>query len=628
MRGLLLFIYSFLLFQHTKMVAQDNTCKCVSGEKQFKQIDTLFEQKEYDKGADVLATIPTNSNACKLEKLCCQLQFSLAKNKMEKADSIVEILQHSGIPKSCTEINMHYHFQFGNYLIKKEKNDEAMQQFILVKELAEQIKDTLFQIKGISRIAYVFNKMQQPGKAIEYDYMAVHLAEKINNQKIVLNIYTNIQARFGVWYDITEDPKYLDSVRKIATPTLLLAKKLNRKFEISQTYSVLAGVAYLEGKYNKGLLLCDSGLTFLDRNKEFRQIHSLFTKKCDLYISLKDYTRAKQYADSSFKYATLENNILSLAYIYERMYEIAKLQGNYSGALSYHEKFVGIRDSIRTVEKTEKINELEQKYNKAQNEKTIKELSQAKQIASLRNKIYIAGIILALLIIFLIIIYNRQQTLKSKQENMEIEQRLNRARMNPHFFFNTLNSLQTFSMQENKDSKVARYLSKYAKIMRETLESTYKEMNTIEQEVDYLSNYLDIQKLRYPEKFEYHIEVDETVEPAETYVPSMIIQPFIENSIEHGLNTSIEKGIIELNISSKNNRLVVKITDNGTGFTTDKKARAYPSRATQIIKDRLLLLNKKYKTDATYEIGKGENGTGTSVKIILPLIHTHEGFDN
>lgn len=628
MRRLLLFVYSFLLFQQQEIIAQDITCKCVSGEQKFKQVDTLFEQKEYDKAADVLAKIPTNTNSCKLEGLCYQLQFSLAKNKMEKADSLVEILQHSEIPKNCIEITMHYHFQLGNYFIKKEKNDEAMQQFILVKELAEQIKDTLFQIKGISRIAYVFNKMQQPEKAIEYDYMSLHLAEKINNQKIALSIYTNIQARFGVWFDITQDPKYLDSVRKIAIPTLQLAKKLNRKFEISQTYSVLSGVAFLEGKYEKGLILCDSGLMFLDRNKEFRLTHSLFTKKCDLYIALKDYKKANQYADSSLRYATLENSVLSLAYIYERMYEIAKLQGDFSSALSYHEKFIKIRDSVRTIEKTEKINELEQKYNKAQNEKTIKELSQAKQIASLRNKIYIAGIILALLIIFLIIIFNRQQTLKSKQENMEVEQRLNRARMNPHFFFNTLNSLQTFSMQENKDSKVARYLSKYAKIMRETLESTYKEMNSVEQEVDYLTNYLDIQKLRYPDKFEYHIDVDETVEPDETYVPSMIIQPFIENSIEHGLNTSQETGIINISITTNNNRLLINITDNGSGFTTDKKAREYPSRATQIIKDRLLLLNKKHKTDASYEIGKGDKDIGTSVKIILPLIHTHEGFNN
>lgn len=81
-------------------------------------------------------------------------------------------------------------------------------------------------------------------------------------------------------------------------------------------------------------------------------------------------------------------------------------------------------------------------------------------------------------------------------------------------------------------------------------------------------------------------------------------------------------------MSTGNHRLIIEIIDNGTGFTADKKAREYPSRATQIIKDRLLLLNKKYKTDASYQIGKGENSVGTSVKIILPLIHTNEGFNN
>jgi two-component sensor histidine kinase len=624
----LLFVFSFLLSFTLQVLAQNNSCKCISNEKELKQIDALFTQKDYNNIPSLIDKIPTNIAACKLQALCYQLQFFIAKNKIENADSIVDILQRTGMQKNCVEIAQQYHLQLGNYFIKKEKNDDAMQQFILVKELAEQAKDTLYQIKGISRMANLFNKMQQPEKAIEYDYLALTLAKQIDNQKLVLSTYSNMQAHFGVWFDITEDQKYLDSVRKIATPTLQLAKKLNQKFEISQTYSVLSGVAFLEKKYEKGLILCDSGLLFLDKNKEFRQTHSLFTKKCDLYIALKDYKKANQYADSSLRYATLENNVLSLAYIYERMYEIAKLQGNYSNALMYHEKFIKIRDSIRTIEKTEKINELEQKYNKSENEKTIKELSQKKQIATLRNKIYLTAIVAALLAIALIIIYNRQKTLRTKQENMEIEQRLNRARMNPHFFFNTLNSLQTFSIQENKDSKVARYLSKYAKIMRETLESTYKEMNTIEQEVDYLHNYLDIQKLRFPNKFEYTININESIEPNETYIPAMIIQPFIENSIEHGFDMNTNNGKIEIDISEENKSLIVELTDNGSGFTTDKKAKEYPSRATQIIKDRLLLLNKKHKSNATFEIKKGVDNKGTCVRIILPLIHTNESFNN
>lgn len=625
---LLLFVFSFLLLFNLETLAQSNSCKCISGEKELKQIETLFDKQDYESIQPILDKINTKTENCKLSVLTYQLQLFLANNKLNNADSIVNILLPSYKNNNCNEIKINYHLQLGNYYLKKEQNDIALQHYISVKEISELTKDTLSQIMGISKIAFLFNKMHEPKKAIEYDYLELALAKQKNDPKLILKAYSHMQGHFGIWYDITSDKQYIDSIKKIARPTLALAKKSNRKLEIAQTYSILAGVAWIEKDYQKTLILCDSGLLYLDRNKDFRHLVSNFTKKCDTYIEFKDYRKSKELADSILKYAILEDNPLSLATTYERLYEIEKLQGNYSSALTFHEKFTNIRDSIRTVEKSEKINELEQKYNKSENEKTIKELNQKKQIATLRNKIYLTGIVAALLAISLIIIYNRQKILKSKQENMEIEQRLNHARMNPHFFFNTLNSLQTFSMQENKDSKVARYLSKYAKIMRETLESTYKEMNTVEQEVDYLNNYLDIQKMRYPEKFEYCIKIDEAIEPNETYIPAMIIQPFIENSIEHGFDMSVKNGKINISIFEENKNLIVELSDNGSGFSTDKKAREYPSRATQIIKDRLLLLNNKYKTDATYEISKGENNVGTSVKIILPLIHTNESINN
>ena len=622
-----LFIFAFLLLFKKEVISQVNSCKCIAYEKELKQIEALFVQKDYDEIQAILEKTIPNNVICKQEILCYQLQLFIALNKIEKADSIVEQLQQPNFKKTCSNLK-NKDFQLGNYFLKKEKNDVAMQHFILVKQFAEQTNDTLFQIKGILRIAHVFNKMHEPKKAIEYDHIALALAKQKNDEKLLMQVYTQMQGHFGIWYDITSDKQYLDSIKRIAEPNLALTKKLDKSIETAQTYSVLAGVAYLENNYQKMLVLCDSGLLFLDRSKDFRQLHSIFTKKCDGFIILKDYNKAKQFADSSLKYATLEGAPLSLASNYERMYELEKIKGNYLSALSYHEKFVGIRDSIRTIEKSEKINELEQKYNKSENEKTIKELNQKKQIATLRNKIYLTTIVAALLAISLIIIFYRQKTLRSKQENMEIEQRLNRARMNPHFFFNTLNSLQTFSIQENKDSKVARYLSKYAKIMRETLESTYKEMNTIEQEVDYLHNYLDIQKLRFPNKFEYSINIDDAIEPNETYIPAMIIQPFIENSIEHGFDMNTNNGKIEIVITEENKNLTVELTDNGSGFTNDKKAKEYPSRATQIIKDRLLLLNKKHKSNATFEIKKGIDNKGTCVRIILPLIHTNESFNN
>ena len=106
----------------------------------------------------------------------------------------------------------------------------------------------------------------------------------------------------------------------------------------------------------------------------------------------------------------------------------------------------------------------------------------------------VAGLLALVALTFFI----RQQSLKSKQTILETEQRLNRARMNPHFFFNALSALQSFALQENDGKALASNLSKFSHIMRETLESTYKEYVTIEQEKDFLNEYLELQKMRFP----------------------------------------------------------------------------------------------------------------------------------
>ncbi len=126
--------------------------------------------------------------------------------------------------------------------------------------------------------------------------------------------------------------------------------------------------------------------------------------------------------------------------------------------------------------------------------------------------------------------------------------------------------------------------------------------------------------MRYPNRFNYSIDIDEAIDTFETYIPSMIIQPFIENSIEHGFEMSTKEGNINIHFSKQATELIIILTDNGRGLNADKKEKKYPSRATQIIKDRLLILNKHYKSNSDFEIKSGENGSGTVVKIRLPFL--------
>ena len=216
----------------------------------------------------------------------------------------------------------------------------------------------------------------------------------------------------------------------------------------------------------------------------------------------------------------------------------------------------------------------------------------------------------------------RQQSLKHKKNILETEQRLNRARMNPHFFFNALTTLQKFALRENDGQAMASNLSKFSNIMRETLESTYKEYVTIEQEMEFLNEYLEVQKIRFPQTFSYEVTADKDLDIDELQIPAMIIQPFVENSIEHGFVGVDYPGKVTVNFTVENKELLIQITDNGKGLnTTAKENNEHISRASQIIKDRIYLLNIKLKTKAGFSIDNNSTGNGVIVKIHLPLLY-------
>jgi LytS/YehU family sensor histidine kinase len=201
--------------------------------------------------------------------------------------------------------------------------------------------------------------------------------------------------------------------------------------------------------------------------------------------------------------------------------------------------------------------------------------------------------------------------------------------MNPHFFFNALTAMQRFALKENDGKALASNLSKFSNIMRETLESSYKEYVTVKQEVEFLKEYMEIQKMRFPELFTYSLMLDGEMEPSDVMIPSMIIQPFIENSIEHGFADIDYPGIIRVDFKQQDKIIMIEITDNGKGLSTPgTKNNEHISRASQIIKDRIYLLNIKLKTKADFSIDNNKEGKGVIVKIHLPVIYANENTDN
>lgn len=608
----------FVLFNIAKA---QNTCNCDAFKEQIKESESLLEKKDFDTFKASLKTIKANDEYCKQIKWSLSIDALILQNELDKADSIKNEFAKIITKDACANSIALFNYSKGNLFLKNNLFDSAITCLIKAQDLALQLKDTTLQLKSISRLSRSFKEIRQPNKSVDYDKLGIKLSQLMNDDKQLVQFYGNLCGHFGICHDVNPDKKYLDSIKKYIPITIKLARKLNAKTRISQCFSILSGVVFYDKSYNLALSYCDSALSYLNPEKNFRQCAAVYQKKCDNYIELKQYDLALKYANMYLDMNKKEGDILLIATSYERLYEVNKLIGKTDVALNYYERTVKIRDSLRTQEVTETVNELEQKYNKSQNEKQIKELSQQKEIDSLRIRSLIALAVVAALLALVIFFFYRQKSIKDKLKTIETEQRLNRARMNPHFFFNALGSLQNISLSDTKKELVPSFISKFSKIMRQSLESTYNELETIENEISFLTDYMELQKLRSENRFDYHFNLDHTIEPNELVIPGMILQPFIENSIEHGFKSIDYKGFIDINFKQTDKQLHITITDNGKGVKTEDTHKGYPSRATQIIKDRLYLLNQTHKTNANFVLSKLENDKGIKIEITLPIIY-------
>jgi ligand-binding sensor domain-containing protein len=230
-----------------------------------------------------------------------------------------------------------------------------------------------------------------------------------------------------------------------------------------------------------------------------------------------------------------------------------------------------------------------------------------------------------------------KQIRRQESERKNLNQRLTemehialQAQMNPHFIFNCLNSIQQYIF--NQDSLEAnKYLTGFARLIRSTLHNSSRPFITLAAEIDYLSTYLSLEKLRFKEKMDYRIEVDPVIDIQQYLIPPMLIQPFVENAMRHGLRHKTDgKGYIYIGIVLASGKMVVTVEDNGIGRrkAATYKTREhieYQSRGMSLTADRIRLMNVKYKNGIRIDVTDLENdtgkGCGTRVVMQFGLFH-------
>ena len=209
----------------------------------------------------------------------------------------------------------------------------------------------------------------------------------------------------------------------------------------------------------------------------------------------------------------------------------------------------------------------------------------------------------------------------------QIEMKALKAQMNPHFIFNCMNSINSYIL-ENDKKMASDYLTKFSTLIRLILENSDKQKINVDDELAMLKTYLQLEQNRLDNKFDYHIEVDASIKTIAFEIPPLILQPFIENAIWHGLVHKIERGIININVRKEPNRLICIIEDNGIGrtkaaFLKEQQVIKHQSMGMKVTEDRIRILNQLNLERPSVNIidlfTETNEPSGTRVEIVIPV---------
>ncbi|OQP45458.1 hypothetical protein A4H97_32460 [Niastella yeongjuensis] len=247
----------------------------------------------------------------------------------------------------------------------------------------------------------------------------------------------------------------------------------------------------------------------------------------------------------------------------------------------------------------------------------------------------LAGVLfLALTVLLVLLIIRRirrreQEKTAVSRRIADLEQLSRKAQMNPHFIFNSLNSIQQYVMDSDLTG-ANKFISGFSRLIRQTLDFSSKPDISLEDELDYLTNYLEIEKTRLENAFSWSVSMDEAVDPTAYFIPPMILQPFVENSVRHGLRYRRDKnGIITITVKRTGDHLVCILEDNGIGRKAAMRYKSispinYQSKGLSLTADRMAMYNQVHVQKITMQIDDLEddagNALGTRVTINFPVV--------
>lgn len=489
-------------------------------------------------------------------------------------------------------------------LVKQGKTEEA----ITVLNTTLEGEKKLFNLEGEARtyisLGSVYLEAKNESKAIESYTQAKFIAEKTKIPGLLVTINNRMAKIF-------RQQKNADKELEVRNSNI--ANTIKTQEVVQQNQEI--GNAYLNAKQiEKAVPFFEKSL-YTDKMGNIIIPKALFEKSSDLEGTANTY------------------KLLAEAYLE---------MGNTEKALAYLKVYAEIQDSIKSIRKRElnealklsnqigknqqRIGLLEKERNLS--EKSIQILKQDRQLKE--EELYTRNIIIGTLCFLMVFMFvGAFYILRSSREKRRVNQLLAikslRGQMNPHFIFNALNSVNHY-ISQNDERSANKYLSDFSKLMRSVMETSKHDLILLSEELEILKLYLQLEHARFKEKFDYTLTIDPGLDPADFELPPMIIQPFIENAVWHGLRYLDGKGLLEIEIGKNEKALLVTITDNGIGRKKSleiktKNQKLQNSTGMQNIDNRIKIMNELFDTHISAEVldaFPGQENKGTRVNLTIP----------
>lgn len=471
------------------------------------------------------------------------------------------------------------HYGKGNVYYGLTNYKKAITELIASINICEKIHMTGLMALNYKTLGNCYHLMAEPTKAISYHKKALTLQDSSQMAWTYVELSN----------DYSWDQSYIDSVWYYAEKAIIMSGKYDNEFFKLLSYRNMISICYHTGRL-------------------------------DSCIS---------YSDTAISIAKKLHDISSIAEIYKLLSTVFYHKEDYKLALRYYHTYFLYYDSLMVQNANFNFNLEQNLINSAIRNKEISDLSTIteEQGTIIKRTQILLGIAI-LLLIAAITTYYITRLLNQKRVS-ELKHKLTRFQMNPHFIFNSLNSLQTFVL-ENDVKSANKYLSVFSQLMRLTLENSYHNEVPITQEISQLELYLSLESMRFDHKFKYSINISPDVDENHIKIPSLLIQPFVENAIWHGLlnKTEGEKRLV-IHIGKEGNQIICRVEDNGIGRTKaleikSKSKSSHKSLGTKITQQRLELLSaihgKNFRISYEDLFNKSGIPEGTRVHIYLPMV--------